>query len=82
MLPSGCDMLYYMLEAQLCFHPQLVPHRENTHVVLCVPFLTVPSQWSCILRPTRVWLIHTHPKNVTRSKTRGFIRKDEGGENS
>lgn len=30
MMPSGCDMLCYMVEAQLCVQPQLVPHRENT----------------------------------------------------
>jgi hypothetical protein len=27
---TGCDMLCYMLQAQLYVQPQLVPHRENT----------------------------------------------------
>jgi hypothetical protein len=83
MLPSGCDMLCYMLEAQMCVQPQLVPHRGNALMLYYVlTFLTVPSQSARTLRSTRVWLIHTHTKNVTRGETRGFIRKHEGGENS
>jgi len=30
MLPSCCDVLYYMLDAQLFLHHQLVLQRDNT----------------------------------------------------
>ena len=29
-LASGCTMLYYMPNAQLCYQPHLVPHTEHT----------------------------------------------------
>jgi hypothetical protein len=29
-LSPGCAMLYYMIDAGLFFHPQLIPHREHS----------------------------------------------------